>query len=385
MISGVLLMVAVISGIVCGETPRPSGARAAFKDAGQAERHLLAALGMKRRPVVDKSKVEIPAAMLELYRMQMSNEFDTTGLPLPGRHVKSANTAQSEPKNPKCRKYRLQFAVDPLPEGEWLTAAELRLTPLRDRPAGQPGRVQVLVHDIVQPGVRGVSKPVLRLLDSQFVDMRDVATAADDAVVTLDVTPALERWSQHGGRWSAVNHGLLVETLADGHARSPVPDTFELRAAGRPALLVYSDDGKNSRPVGPPRRKRSPGTGQQQGRSGGGSKRRKDGSGGRDICQRHPLYVDFTDVGWDDWIVAPPGYDAYYCHGDCPFPVAEHLNSTNHAIVQTLVNSMNPTAVPKACCVPTQLASISMLYLDEDNKVVLKNYQDMQVLGCGCR
>lgn len=276
--------------------------------------------------------------------------------------------------------------MDPLPEGEWLTAAELRLTPLRDRPAGQPSRVQVLVHDIVQPGVRGVSKPVLRLLDSQFVDLREEATAADDVVVTLDVTPALERWSQHGGRWSAVNHGLLVETLADGHVRSPIPDTFELRAVGRPALLVYSDDGKNSRPVGPPRRKRSPGTNQQQGRSGGGgSKRRKDGSSGRDICQRHPLYVDFTDVGWDDWIVAPPGYDAYYCHGDCPFPVAEHLNSTNHAIVQTLVNSMNPTAVPKACCVPTQLASISMLYLDEDNKVVLKNYQDMQVLGCGCR
>lgn len=88
-------MVAVITGIVCGETPRPSGARAAFKDAGQAERHLLAALGMKRRPVVDKSKVEIPTAMLELYRMQMSNEYDTAGLPLPGRHVKSANTART--------------------------------------------------------------------------------------------------------------------------------------------------------------------------------------------------------------------------------------------------------------------------------------------------
>lgn len=102
MISGVLLMVAVISGIVCGETPRPSGARAAFKDAGQAERHLLAALGMKRRPVADKSKVEIPAAMLELYKMQLSNEFDTTGLPLPGRHVKSANTARTYLHRGEC-------------------------------------------------------------------------------------------------------------------------------------------------------------------------------------------------------------------------------------------------------------------------------------------
>lgn len=88
-------MVAVISGIVCGETPRPSGARATFKDAGQAEKHLLAALGMKRRPVVDKTKVEIPAAMLELYRLQMSNDFDVAGLPLPGRHAKTANTART--------------------------------------------------------------------------------------------------------------------------------------------------------------------------------------------------------------------------------------------------------------------------------------------------
>lgn len=284
----------------------------------------------------------------------------------------------------------MQFAADPLPQGEWLTAAELRLTPRRTSDATEfPDRVRVLVHDIVQPGVRGVSKPVLRLLDSQYVD------AAEDVAVTLDVTPALERWSQRGGRWSDANHGLLIETMTDGGGRAPIPDMFELRAADRPALLVYSDDGKNGRTVGPPRRKRSPSAaaaGPQQGRAGsggGGNKRRKDGSGGgsggRDVCQRRPLYVDFTDVGWDDWIVAPPGYDAFYCHGDCPFPVAEHLNSTNHAIVQTLVNSMNPAAVPKACCVPTQLASISMLYLDEDNKVVLKNYQDMQVLGCGCR
>lgn len=103
MISGVLLMVAVITGIVCGETPRPSGARrAAFKDAGQAERHLLAALGMKRRPVVDKSKVEIPAAMLELYRLQASSEYDAPGLPLPGRHVKSANTARTYLHRGEC-------------------------------------------------------------------------------------------------------------------------------------------------------------------------------------------------------------------------------------------------------------------------------------------
>lgn len=90
-------------------------------------------------------------------------------------------------------------------------------------------------------------------------------------------------------------------------------------------------------------------------------------------------------VGWSDWIVAPAGYDAYYCGGECNFPLAEHLNTTNHAIIQTLVHSTNPSAVPKPCCVPTQLQAISMLYVDDENKVVLKNYREMTVVGCGCR
>ena len=102
-------------------------------------------------------------------------------------------------------------------------------------------------------------------------------------------------------------------------------------------------------------------------------------------CQRLPLYVDFVEVGWNDWIVAPPGYPAFYCNGDCPFPIADHLNTTNHAIVQTLVNSVNADAVPRACCVPTTLNPISMLFVNEHTKVVLKNYQDMVVDGCGCR
>ena len=32
----------------------------------------------------------------------------------------------------------------------------------------------------------------------------------------------------------------------------------------------------------------------------------------------NPLYVDFSDVGWNDWIVAPLGYHAFYCHRECP-------------------------------------------------------------------
>ncbi|KAK0148501.1 Bone morphogenetic protein 4 [Merluccius polli] len=101
-------------------------------------------------------------------------------------------------------------------------------------------------------------------------------------------------------------------------------------------------------------------------------------------CRRHPLYVDFKDVGWHKWIIAPSGYDAFFCLGECRFPLADHMNSSSHAMVQTLVNSVNG-AVPRACCVPTSLSPIALLYLDPQDRVVLKNYQDMVVEGCGCR
>ena len=101
--------------------------------------------------------------------------------------------------------------------------------------------------------------------------------------------------------------------------------------------------------------------------------------------QKIKNYEISFQVGWHDWIVAPPGFNAHFCSGECTFPLQDHMNATNHAIVQTLVNSVNPSAVPRACCVPTELSPISMLYLDEYDKVVLKNYENMVIEGCGCR
>ncbi|KAM6933482.1 bone morphogenetic protein 16 [Xenentodon cancila] len=116
-------------------------------------------------------------------------------------------------------------------------------------------------------------------------------------------------------------------------------------------------------------------------RNGGHSAKLKRLSRGR--CRRHPLYVDFKDVGWHKWIIAPSGYDAFFCLGECRYPLADHMNASSHAVVQTMVNSVN-AAVPRACCVPTSLSPIALLYLDPQDRVVLKNYQDMVVESCGC-
>nr|XP_025044199.1 growth/differentiation factor 6 [Pelodiscus sinensis] len=100
---------------------------------------------------------------------------------------------------------------------------------------------------------------------------------------------------------------------------------------------------------------------------------------------KKPLPVNFKELGWDDWIIAPLEYEAHHCEGVCDFPLRSHLEPTNHAIIQTLMNSMDPGATPPSCCVPTKLTPISILYIDAGNNVVYKQYEDMVVESCGCR
>uniref|UniRef100_A0A4W5Q7T8 Bone morphogenetic protein 16 n=1 Tax=Hucho hucho TaxID=62062 RepID=A0A4W5Q7T8_9TELE len=185
--------------------------------------------------------------------------------------------------------------------------------------------------------------------------------------------------------------------------RAVIPSLF-LWARERPLLVTYNHDG-HGEPLAAHGRRTSDTAQRMRGRKDrdwsaspgwggswneGGRVKRNGGRAAklkrlsRARCRRHPLYVDFKDVGWNKWIVAPSGYDAFFCLGECRFPLTHHMNSSSHAMVQTLVNSVNG-AVPRACCVPTALSPIAMLYLDPQDRVVLKNYQDMVVEGCGCR
>ncbi|XP_020781427.1 bone morphogenetic protein 10 [Boleophthalmus pectinirostris] len=103
-------------------------------------------------------------------------------------------------------------------------------------------------------------------------------------------------------------------------------------------------------------------------------------------CKKQSLYVEFKDIGWDSWILAPTGYDAYECTGVCSFPLTKHVTPTKHAIVQTLVNIHSPQKTSQACCVPTKLDPISLLYLDDTGVVTYKyKYEGMVVAECGCR
>lgn len=102
-------------------------------------------------------------------------------------------------------------------------------------------------------------------------------------------------------------------------------------------------------------------------------------------CARHQMYVDFDKIGWSGWIISPKGYNAYHCKGACPFPLGQSQKPTNHATVQSIVHALKVGKdVSTPCCVPNKLYSISLLYFDDDENVILKQYDDMVAASCGC-
>lgn len=287
------------------------------------------------------------------------------------------------------------FNLTSIPKEELITSAELRI--YRDQVMGAGstdnssrsnssasdrahvgGFHRINIYEIFGAPANQGREPLARLLDTRLV--QDSLSRWE----SFDVSSAVFQWTSGKGH----NHGFIVEVLHpkeaemdgehaqkhSGHVRMSrsLHQDQDSWPQARPLLVTYGHDGRGDS-VLHSREKRQAALRKQ---------RRKQQH--KASCKRHALYVDFSDVGWNEWIVAPPGYHAFYCHGECPFPLADHLNSTNHAIVQTLVNSVNSN-IPRACCVPTDLSPISLLYLDEYEKVILKNYQDMVVEGCGCR
>ncbi|KAM4577769.1 southpaw [Fundulus diaphanus] len=101
------------------------------------------------------------------------------------------------------------------------------------------------------------------------------------------------------------------------------------------------------------------------------------------LCRRVDMWVDFDHIGWDEWIVHPKRYNAYRCEGECPTPLDESFNPTNHAYMQSLLRHHHPGRVSCPSCVPTRLTPLSMLYYENDD-LTLRHHEDMIVEECGC-
>ncbi|XP_062389298.1 bone morphogenetic protein 2-like [Sardina pilchardus] len=221
----------------------------------------------------------------------------------------------------------------------------------------------------------------------------------------FNLTQTVSRWVQSGG----TNNGLLlVASLASGRWVEGVTGSANAHAhthANVPAyLVVFSHDGKRASTSDHSSHERD-GDDVISSRGGRDRKRRSapdDDDDDSAPCHRKSLYVDFRRIGWSSWIISPRGYDAYQCRGACPFPLGHAgLRASNHATVQAIVRALRLSndeggGGPNEggggpdeggggpCCVPDALTAISLLYFDEQDNVVLKQYQDMVAASCGC-
>lgn len=271
-----------------------------------------------------------------------------------------------------CLEKQLFFNMSVLQPVELLSLAQLEIKfhwkPFRSADLLQgPRALGVSLYNVLRATLRGANPQAnRRLLLSQSVQLQP-----EPASITMDLTTLAESWRTPGR-----NYGLVLELLplsTDSKELLPFHpgNSLPLEPAFTLPLIQASMVAVSLNPHQCSSRQRRSAVHLPVTPS--------------NVCKARRLYIDFKDVGWQDWIIAPQGYMANYCHGECPFPLSESLNGTNHAILQTLVHSLDPHGTPQPCCVPIRLSPISMLYYDNNDNVVLRHYQDMVVDECGCR
>ncbi|KAK7134199.1 hypothetical protein R3I93_017567 [Phoxinus phoxinus] len=203
----------------------------------------------------------------------------------------------------------------------------------------------------------------------------------------FNITQMVTKWILHSG----TNNGILVVTaLPSGNWFESSIQMDRQSDETNAYLVIYSDDGRKHNQHPPFH------TGQHINTSlkflepteslvRSTMRKRRSVRAVTSPCQRTNLYVDFTKIGWSGWIISPRGYNAYSCMGSCPFPLGEGLRATNHATVRSIMNALKLSQdAGKPCCVPDVLHPISLLYFDDEENVVLKQYNDMVAGSCGC-
>ncbi|XP_058134681.1 bone morphogenetic protein 10 isoform X3 [Dasypus novemcinctus] len=348
------------------------------------------------------AKVDPPEYMLELY-----NKFATDRTSVPSANIIRSFENEdvfSQPTNfHGLRKYPLLFNVS-IPHHEEVITAELRLYTLvqRDRMIYEGVDRKITIFEVLEnKGDKEGERNMLVLVSGEIF-------GTNSEWETFDVTDAIRRWQKSG----SPTHQLEVHIEsrfeeAEDTSRGQLEIDTSARNKHVPLLVVFSDDQSSDKE----RREElnemiaheqsleldnlglggfSSGPGEEallQMRSNiiydSTSRIRRNAKG--NYCKKTPLYVDFKEIGWDSWIIAPSGYEAYECRGVCNYPLAEHLTPTKHAIVQALAHLKNSQKAVKACCVPTKLEPISVLYLENGVVTYKFKYEGMTVSECGCR
>ncbi|XP_031460467.1 bone morphogenetic protein 2-like [Phasianus colchicus] len=351
-------------------------ARPASTESRRAEalKKLLEVFGMEDPPPPPAHVKQPPQFMVDLFNA-VANADGVTKNP----DVLEGNTVRSFLDRTQGEKMRFLFVLSSVAKNEKILTAELHLFRLWPRAAEGPRRhhfCQVSVYQILDK-TEPDSPKGQKLLASRLLSLQGSGWEV------FAITQAVRDWTQD----ESSNRGLLVTVHGLGGSTLEAP-AVQFASSGdhheskKPMLVLFTDDGRRGAslpmagvPASQPRDFPAKLTGPRSTRS----------LDRLQPCQRHPLSVDFEEIGWSGWIISPRGYNAYHCRGSCPFPLGENMRPTNHATVQSIINALKLSeGVSSPCCVPDKLYSINLLYFDDDENVVLKQYDDMVAGSCGC-
>ncbi|KAK2888285.1 bone morphogenetic protein 10-like [Channa argus] len=391
---------------------------------------------LRPQPRPPTARKEPPEHMLELY-----NRFANDRTAVPSANiVRSFKNEDSSPYSTTARGVRIRplvFNIS-IPHHEHITIAELRLFTLVQK-AQRPHAgfdCKVTIYKINEGVVwsKEVGKEGRRRDKEEVVEMKDLEelvtkhiNVKDNSWVSFDLTHVVTLWRKSG----CVLYRLEVhisnleteekEATQEGESLVEIDIGRNVDEKNNAVMIVFSDDQSRDHKQDKQELNQmieheddlSENTGLSQ-QSFWGHANHNAGHDNRneldrrshmqlqsnliydtpprirrnvksEPCKRTPLFVEFKDIGWDAWIIQPLGYDAYECNGVCNPPMTSEVSPTKHAIVQTLLSVKNPERASRACCVPTKLEPIPLLY--HENGVITYNhkYEGMVVAECGCR
>lgn len=102
-------------------------------------------------------------------------------------------------------------------------------------------------------------------------------------------------------------------------------------------------------------------------------------------CDLHKFRLQFSQLNWDKWILAPHHYSPDYCKGECPRVAGHRYGSPVHTVVQNIIFEKLDSTIPRPSCIPSEYRPMSVLIIEPDNSIVYKEYQDMIATKCTCR
>ena len=279
-------------------------------------------------------------------------------------------TKDSTKRSHKGSAQKLHFDVSRIPKNEKLHKAELHLftESLHKSKSFQK-------HKFIRIYKNNQTQNSNKIIHLKKLPKRKIG------YLNFDVTDVVKQWLNN-----SIDTSLYVdENNVDNthlHLRKRRSFSDEEWLYKRPALIIYSLDNKEKPTKIKQREKREA---SQVFKKDQKKLSRSHLKAQKEKCRLRNFELNFKDISWDEWILAPAGYDINYCLGDCPQPLGNHYNTTNHAVIQnTILTTIKKDLVPPLCCVPTTLEDQTFLYLDDEGQLQLKNPVDMIALGCGC-